>query len=493
VNLIEFLFGENQLRSIGEVRQGNYNPSADPPRWLNWTNNDVNGIEVSREAVEGIADVYSCVRTLAWAIGCMPIGLYKKTSEGVVTDEANPLHKLLTLKPNKLMNVQTWLEVIIWQLCFRGNSYHKVVRSGGGKVVEIMPLDPDSIEIKVTKSGSLVYVYKNKFSFRSGEILHFKNLTSNGIYGETPINITKNLFATAIATEKYGTKSFARNANPTGILKVPGKLTPEQEERLRNDWDQLYGVNAEGSATAVLEQGTEFQPVSISASDAEFISTQKFNRSRVCGIFGVPPHLIADMEGAKYDNIESQGINFVKYTNLPFMKRIELTIKSEILSTDATKNHFIKLNADHLMRGDTTSRYTAYKNAIEAGFMTRNQARVLEDWNKLKGLDEPIQPLNMGTVGEKKKPEEKDEDRFAPILKDCIYRINTKVSKKLKSLDGNEKRDTLKAEFLTEKMMPFISEVLKPLAQTRNMEGVDFQDLVAGYLVQLENNEEITL
>jgi hypothetical protein len=47
-----------------------------------------------------------------------------------------------------------------------------------------------------------------------------------------------------------------------------------------------------------------------------------------------------------------------------------------------------------------------------AGFMTRNEARELEDWNPIDGLDEPLTPLNMqiGTEAASAAPESPDDD-----------------------------------------------------------------------------------
>jgi hypothetical protein len=50
-----------------------------------------------------------------------------------------------------------------------------------------------------------------------------------------------------------------------------------------------------------------------------------------------------------------------------------------------------------LLRADLQTRYNAHKVGIEAGFLTRNEARSYEDLPTLPGLDEPLSPLNMGS------------------------------------------------------------------------------------------------
>ena len=54
---------------------------------------------------------------------------------------------------------------------------------------------------------------------------------------------------------------------------------------------------------------------------------------------------------------------------------------------------------DGLLRGDTTVRYNAYQTAILSGWMSRNEARALENLNPEDGLDTFLEPLNTGPVG----------------------------------------------------------------------------------------------
>lgn len=58
----------------------------------------------------------------------------------------------------------------------------------------------------------------------------------------------------------------------------------------------------------------------------------------------------------------------------------------------------IRFNTSAFLRGDTKSRYGAYKDGILTGFLTRNEARQLENLPQLQGLDDPLQPLNMEPV-----------------------------------------------------------------------------------------------
>jgi len=82
---------------------------------------------------------------------------------------------------------------------------------------------------------------------------------------------------------------------------------------------------------------------------------------------------------------------------LPLAVSWEQTVARDMLAEDTEE--FTEMLLELLLRGDTKTRYEAYGKAIQDGWMTRNEARALENRNPLPGLDEPLQPLNMTTAG----------------------------------------------------------------------------------------------
>ena len=61
---------------------------------------------------------------------------------------------------------------------------------------------------------------------------------------------------------------------------------------------------------------------------------------------------------------------------------------------------FVEHKVDGLLRGDTKTRFDAYQQAIQSGWMSRNEVRALENLNPVDGLNEFLQPLNMGRASE---------------------------------------------------------------------------------------------
>jgi len=115
-------------------------------------------------------------------------------------------------------------------------------------------------------------------------------------------------------------------------------------------------------------------------------------------MFRVPPHMIADLDRATFSNIEHQSLEFVLHTMTPWAERWESSIESSLL-LESEEDLEIEFDFTSLLRGDHSARAAYYNSGINTGWLTRNEARLMEGYDPLKGLDQPLQPLNMVPAG----------------------------------------------------------------------------------------------
>jgi HK97 family phage portal protein len=109
----------------------------------------------------------------------------------------------------------------------------------------------------------------------------------------------------------------------------------------------------------ILEEGGSSTTGMISAKDAQFLETRKFERSDVAMFFGVPPHMIGDTEKSTSwgTGIEQQGTGFIQYTALDWFTMWEQSLARDCLTdADRAAGVYIKIDARGLMRGDFKAR-----------------------------------------------------------------------------------------------------------------------------------------
>ena len=115
----------------------------------------------------------------------------------------------------------------------------------------------------------------------------------------------------------------------------------------------------------------------------------------IARIFNIASHLINDLDRATFNNISELSLSFLRYTMTPWIVRWEQELNRKLFPKSNT--YFVKFNLQGLLRGTLEERKDYYKTAIEYGWLARNEVRELEDLNRVDGLDEYPQPLNMGS------------------------------------------------------------------------------------------------
>lgn len=376
-------------------------------RYLGWAFGggvSASGIVVNPQNAMQAAAVYGCIKVLSESVGMLPLCMYTKGGNGARTkDEKHPLWDLLHYQPNEYQTSVEFLEMLVMHLNLRGNAYAWVNRTRSGKVVELIPLHPDMCLVQMDAQNNVTYrVGTEEGGTREvprNQILHIKGLTMNGWLGISPIAYARESIGLALATEKFGGQLFRNGAKPGGVLEVPNKLSDVAYKRLKESFDaSSTGENAH--KTALLEEGTKFSKVSMNSDDAQFLDTRKYQRAEIAGLFRVPAHMINDLEHATFSNIEHMSLEFVKFSLMPWLNRIEKAIRRDLFTTQDKQTHSIKFDIASLLRGDSASRAAYYTNGIQWGWMTRNEARAAESelgisLNPIDGLDTPLIPLNM--------------------------------------------------------------------------------------------------
>jgi HK97 family phage portal protein len=393
MNLIRSLFGRKNADLI------------DTPEKLagvlgNWYDSDA-GVSITPANALQITTVYQCVKVIAESVGMLPLSVMVETQAGKEKAFKHPAHRLLSIAPNDYQTAQEWKEMVAAHLCLRGNHYSYINRVNG-KVLELLPLNPTCVVPKLNNDYTVEY----RVTFANGktevltqsDVLHIKQFSIDGVNGVCPISQARHSLGLARATEQHGSSLFKNGSNPFGGFKTNEKLTDEQYKRLKDSVSDYQG-SSNSFKPLILEGGLDWVQVSITPESAQFLETRKYQRSEIAGVFRVPPHMIGDLEKATFSNIESQGLEFVTHSLMPYLTRIENRVRLSLFNDKDQLTHFAKFNVNALLRGDMKARAEFYTKMLQNGAMSPNEIREKEDMNPREGGDIFLTPLNMAING----------------------------------------------------------------------------------------------
>ena len=337
--------------------------------------------------------VYACVRILAESIASLPLHLYEYNGQGQKKIPEHPLYFLLHNSPNPEMTSFIFRETAMIHLLLFGNFFSQILRDGMGRVIALYPLLPNHMSVDRDENGEIVYTYtpvndatpkiksERQIKLSRQDVLHIPGLGFDGLIGYSPIAMAKNAIGMTLACEDYGSAFFANGARPGGVLKHPGVL--KDPSKLRDSWQAVYGGTANTGKVVVLEEGLEYQQITIAPEEAQFLETRKFQIDEIARLFRVPPHMIGDLEKSSFNNIEQQSLEYVKYTLNPWVVRWEQSLQKALLNPNERGKYFIKFNVDGLLRGDYQSRMAGYAVARQNGWLSSNDIREMENMNPI--------------------------------------------------------------------------------------------------------------
>lgn len=353
-----------------------------------------------------VATVFACVRLLSETIATLPISLIQDYKGKRKHASDHPLYYLLKSKPNQDMNSVQLKEALMASMCLRGNGYLQKVTTRRGDIVELPFLDASRMSLNTRTDGTYYYVYTKKSGgqvrFEPDEIVNIPYFSLNGIEGITPIEMCSQGIGLAMTAETHASMFYENGGKITGVIEYPESLNADRIKTLKEGFNSKFSGKG-AYQTAILESGAKFNAVSMTAKDAEFIATRKFQKSEIAAMFNIPPHLVGDLEKATFSNIEQQSIEFEKFTIRPLVTKIEAVFNISLLTEqEQRQGYYFKFNTDALLRGDIKSRFEAYAIAIANAIKSPNECRALEDDEAYVGGDDKWMPLNMQNISNPK-------------------------------------------------------------------------------------------
>lgn len=362
---------------------------------------NINGAgTVTEEKALSIDAVYACVNLYARTIASLPLILYEKGENGKVRALDHHLYKLLHNEPNPNMTSHTFRKMLEASLKLWGNAYAWIEFDKYYQVKALWPLPPGNVfPQRSTRTGELFYdavlFDGSARRFRAYEMVHIPGLGFDGISGRSPIRQFAETMGLNIAVKRYGNKFFTNGARPSGVLEHPGTLSEQAQNRMIKKFEQNYSGVENSGRTLLLEEGMKYHQIGVPPEEAQFLESRKYGVNEIARIFGVPPHMIADLEHATFSNIESQDINFAKHSIVPECVNWEQELMRKLLNDRERERYEIEFNMEGLVRGDLQSRYQAYAIGIQWGFLAPNDIRAKENMGRLDSGDNTYTPLNM--------------------------------------------------------------------------------------------------
>ncbi len=388
------------------------------------------GVSVTPKLAMSVPAIASAVGLISETVAQLPLPIYEALEKGKERRRDHPLWPLLNYAPNDFQDAFQWRETMQMHCLMYGNCY-SFRNEAAGKILELLPIHPDTIKPEQDEKYRVTYVVTlldgSQLRLTRDSIFHIADRSFNGFSGSSRIMDSKESVGTTIQLDRYAGKALGNGAQYSGILETDKPLTKEQVTMLMDTYREAL-TKDKAFNILVADKGLKFNPTSSNAQQAQFIENRKFQISEASRIFRVPPHMLGDLERATFSNIEHQSIEFVTFAAMPWLKRWEMAINTQLINKARRGKFYAEFNVDGLLRGDIKSRYEAYQIGLQNKFLNPNEVREMENKNPYEGGDEFSGAANLYGDATEETPDEEPSELEAAATQLIRSRISANAA-----------------------------------------------------------------
>lgn len=352
--------------------------------------------------------VFACISKIAEKVSSTQFQMYRVMNSTGDVKEVNT-HPALDLlyKPNPAQTRMEFLEITEINLKTTGNAFWFKVRDDAGNVKEMWNLRPDMVTV-ITDTTMLVKSYQytkplegEVVHFDPKDIVHFKYPDPlNQFFGLSPIQACRY----RIQTENYATRFqrdfFLNSARPDAVIKqAPNSgmsVTPEQKEQIKKEFESRYRGEGNSSKVAILEGGLEYQLVSISQKEMDFIESMKFTRDDILVVFKVPKPILAIVDDVNRANSETAMAIFLGETIKPEVQRLVDKMNEELMADFGEEFYLDFVDPTPANR---EQQLNEYQNGLTNGWLLINEVRQKENLPPVTGGWQYYKPFTDAPAG----------------------------------------------------------------------------------------------
>jgi HK97 family phage portal protein len=369
------------------------------------------------------------VTLIASDIAKLRVRLVELDNNGIWIETTNPAFSPVLRKPNGFQTrIQFWEYWMLSKL-LTGNTYALKARDPRPIVTRLYILDPRRVLPLIADDGSIFYELTsgdtpglepgfNTIRVPAREIIHDRfNCVLHPLIGTSPLIASGLAAMQGTKIQESATKFFANRAMPGGILSAPGAVSSEAAADMKARWDASFGGDKQGSV-AVLGESMKFEPITMTAVDAQMIEQLKWTAEIVCSVFHVPPYKIGLGAMPTNNNVQSLNVEYYAQCLQSLIEAAEECL-DEGLGLGWEFGLGVEFDVENLLRMDTLTQMEAIERGVRAGVLAPNEGRKRLELQPVKGGDTPyLQQQNFSLAALDERDSDDPFARPAPAIEE---------------------------------------------------------------------------
>jgi len=328
---------------------------------------------------------YSGCRFISETIGALPKHVYQKTANGPKRLDSHTAEWTLNSEPNELQTPSVFWSTFLLHAVNWSNAY-AALKMIGVEDPQLFLLPPDRVT-PFRFNGQQWYAYdlgqtpnanpnSRYLIFAAAEMIHLPALSFDGIAGMPMVKMMAGTLRTTKNTEAYISQYYGQGGLLGGVVESDKPLTKEQVQEYGDVITNKFSGVDKAHKWLVLGNGAKAKTLSPDVDTAQISENRQFGVTEICRMLRIPPHLLYELGRATWANIESLGIEVVKYTLSNWITPLEQELTRKLLTRQERKaGCYIRFDTSALMRGDHQAQIDAAVKRTQNGLTTPDEER----------------------------------------------------------------------------------------------------------------------
>ena len=312
---------------------------------------------ISEEQAMQIPAVSASANLISSAISKLPIYLYKRDDEGD-SENVDDDYRLFLLngEPNENQTSNALKKRIVMDYLFHGGSYVYVRKKArSNEVKDLYRLPIEKVQIHRYEQLGFISSYKITLDGQAENAIKTMDVacilkdTDDGYTPRGILDTGYRILSTALSEINYSGSILKNGSLPLAVLKSETQLSDEALERVKSDFEQLYTGGENAGKTILLEEGLEYDTVSLKPNELELTESKKAALSDIARLFNIPESMI-NANANKYNSNEENNIHFLQYTLEPIITNIEKALnKTMLLESEKQQGYYFKFDTSVIL------------------------------------------------------------------------------------------------------------------------------------------------
>ncbi|MHC9892371.1 phage portal protein [Corynebacterium diphtheriae] len=228
--------------------------------------------------------------------------------------------------------------------------------------------------------------------------VHGYNPTSTS-RGLTPVVALRETLKEQLESAAYRGQLWRNGPRLGGVITRPkdAKWDSTSRKRFKAAWQSQYSGRGSGAGgTPILEDGMQFVPAHLKAQDEQVVEMTKLSLQTVASIYHVNPVMVGLLDNANYSNVREFRRSLYGDSLGPIIKQVEGVINEFLRPMiDDDDAVYVEFNLDEKLRASFEEKAEVTSTAVGGPWMTRNEARAMNNLPAIDGGEDLITPLNV--------------------------------------------------------------------------------------------------